>query len=152
MTATPKMGRNALLVLPAVLVPVAFFAAMPWLKNLDRTTVLLITAATAIFEMAYANYLSYRAQRGLDEVQRAGGAFAHQWGAPAGHVIFVLLLLLPPVQEAVSALVTRFAADHGAGSDRMVVVLAMMLGFCAVVLLQAIGACVVQAIWWSAKR
>ena len=56
MTATPKMGRVALELLPVVLVPVAFLAASPWLKTtIGGPMVSLIGAAVAIFVMGYAN-------------------------------------------------------------------------------------------------
>jgi len=105
-----------------------------------------------VFVMTYANYLSFRAQRRLDEVQKAGAAFAAQWGAPAGQVAFGLLLVLPPFKDFATAVVGRFAGHPGMPADGTVVVLSLALGFCAIVLLQGVGTAVVHAIWWTARR
>lgn len=152
MTTTRKMGRGALWILPVVLVPVAFFAAIPWLKTISQPMAILFTAAVVIFFMSYVNYLSFRSQRRLDEVQKAGGAFAAQWGAPAGQAAFGLLLVLPPFIDFTTAVVSKFAADPGMTVDRTVVVFSLALGFFGVVLLQAIGTAVVLAVWWTDKR
>lgn len=98
MTATPKKGRAGLLkVLPLVLVPIAFLAAIPWLKTtVGGSMVSLIGGAAAIFVVSYANYLNFRARRRLDEVEKASLGFAAQWGVAAGQAVFVLLIALPP--------------------------------------------------------
>ena len=109
MTATPKMGRVALELLPVVLVPVAFLAASPWLKTtIGGPMVSLIGAAVAIFVMGYANYFAFRRQREQDEVQKASAGFAAQWAMPAGQAAFVLLLMLPPFGDLATALVREF--------------------------------------------
>src|SRR5579862_5563982 len=144
--------RGALWILPLVVVPIAFFAAIPWLKSIGKPMAILVAAAAVIFAMSYANDLSFRAQRRLDEVQKAGAAFAAQWGAPAGQVAFGLLLVLPPFKDFATATVSKFAVHPGANVDGAVVVLSLALGFCALVVLQAIGTTVVHAIWWTAKR
>jgi hypothetical protein len=138
--------------LPLALVPIAFIAAVPWLKTISHPMAILVAAALAIFGMSYANYLSFRAQRRLDEVQKAGAAFAAQWGAPAGQAAFALLLVLPPFKDFTTAVVSKFVVDPGMTVDGTVVVVTLALGFCAVVLLQAIGTVVVHAIWWTARR
>ena len=152
MTAATKVGRGALWILPVVLVPITFFAAIPWLKTISQPMVLLVTAAMVIFVMSYANYLSFRAQRRLDEVQKAGAAFAAQWGAPAGQVAFGLLLVLPPFKDVTTAVVSKVAGHPGMTVDGTIVVVSMALGFCAVVLLQSVGTAVVHAIWWKVRR
>jgi hypothetical protein len=152
MTTASKMGRGALWFLPIVLVPAALFAAIPWLKTIGHPMVILVTAAVVIFVMSYTNYLSFRSQRRLDEVQRAGVAFAAQWGPPAGQAAFGLLLVLPPFKDFMTAVVDKVAVDPGMTVDGTVVVVSLALGFCGVVLLQAIGTVVVQAIWWKVKQ
>lgn len=151
MTSAPKMGRGVLWVLPLVLVPAAFAASLPWLTTISKTAALLITAAATIFVMGYAHYLGFRSQRGLDEVQRAGAAFAAQWGAPAGQAAFALLLLLPPFKDLATTLVGR-VADPATSAAGTLVLVAMALAFCTVVLLQAIGTVVAHAFWWTIKR
>jgi hypothetical protein len=81
-----------------------------------------------------------------------GGAFAAQWGAPAGQAAFALLLVLPPFQDVATTIVSKFAADSGMNVKGTVVVFALALGFIAVVLLQTIGTIIVHTLWWTDKR
>ncbi|HEY2356257.1 MAG TPA: hypothetical protein VGH86_02310, partial [Phenylobacterium sp.] len=127
MATATNMGRGALWILPLVAVPVAFFVAIPWLKSISHPVAILVTAGAVIFAMSYASYLSFRAQRGLDEVQKAGAAFAAQWGAPAGQVAFGLLLVLPPFKDFATAVVSKFAVHPAASVDGTVVVLSLAL-------------------------
>ena len=153
MTATPKtVGVSLLRFLPIVVVPVAFLAALPWLKTISHPMALLVAAAVVIFAMSYANYLSFRCQRRLDEVQKAGAAFAAQWGAPVGQAAFALLLVLPPFKDFATAIVSKFPVHPGMTVDGTVVLISLALGFCGVVLLQAIGTAIVHTIWWTVKR
>jgi len=152
MTAKPTIGRLVLGVLPLIVVPAAFVAALPWLTSIDKTAAMLAAWAAAIIVMSYATYLSIRVHRGLDEVQKAGAAFAAQWGMAAGSMTFVLLLMLPPCRDFAIALIRDGAGALGADSDRTVVVLALTFGGCGVVLLQAVGTLVVSSIWWRAKQ
>jgi hypothetical protein len=122
---------------------------------IGQSVVILITAAAVTFAMSYANYVSFRAMSRLDEVQKAGAAFAQQWGAPAGQAAFALLLVLPPFRDlasaAVSAFVGRFAG-HPVPVDGTAVLLSMAFGFVVLVVLEAIGRVVVHTVWWNAKR
>jgi hypothetical protein len=152
MTKTPSNLRIALWLFPVVLVVGGFLAATPWLKSLDDNLVLLLTAAAAVFVMGYAVYLSARFRSGLDEVQKASSDFAAQWGPSAGHIAFVLLLLLPPFGTFMTSIVTDVAADPGTTVDPTVVVFSMAMGFVGVVLLQSVGTVVVSATWWMTKR
>lgn len=155
MTAEPKMGRMVqavLWVLPLVVLAVAFFAAIPWLKTISQPIAILITAAVVIFGMSYGNYLGFRALRGLDEVEKAGAAFGAQWGAPLGQAAFCLLLVLPPFQNFMTAVVSQVVADPGRTVDVTVVVSTLALGFFAGIVLQSIAMVAVQAIWWTVKR
>jgi hypothetical protein len=151
MTATSKMGWCLFRALPFVLVPVAFIAALPWLNRISYPLTLLVAAAAVIFLMGYVNYLPYRALRRQDEVQRAGAAFAAQWGAPLGQAMFALLMVLPPFKDFALALVGKFLHPEAAVDGR-VVVLSLTLGFCGVVLLQCIGTALVNTLWWTLKR
>jgi hypothetical protein len=138
--------------LPLVVVPAAFVAALPWLKAIGRPAALLVAATVGAFVMSYASYIAFRALRRLDEVQKAGMEFAAQWGAPVGQAVFVALLIMPPFADLASAMVGRIAAHPGMVVDRAVVVVAMGLGFIGTVLLQGVGSIVVQAMWWAGKR
>ncbi len=148
--ATSKALRCTLAVLPLAIVPVAFLAAGPWLKTAFGTTVTLVAAAAAaIFVMGYSLYLSARWERGLDEVQTAGGTFAAKRGMTIGPVIFALLLLLPPFLDMMTAVIGDAA---GVAANRKVVTLAMTFGFGAVVILQTIAMIVINLLWWRARR
>jgi glucan phosphoethanolaminetransferase (alkaline phosphatase superfamily) len=155
MAAASNLGQCALRISPLLLVPVALIAGVPWLIRISYPMAILVTAAAVVFAMSYANYLQFRATRRLDEVQKAGAAFAQQWGAPAGQAAFALLLVLPPfagfATATVSAFVSRFAG-HPLTVDRTAVVLSMGLGFVVLVFLEAVGRVVVHAMWWTDKR
>lgn len=156
MTTAPRMGRGALWILPIVLVPAALVAAFPWLMRISYPMAILVAAAVVLFEMSYANYLSFRALSRLDEVQKAGAAFAQQWGAPAGQAAFGVLLVLPPFRDfataVVSAFMSRFVSHPGVTVDGTAVVLSLAFGLVALVLLEAVGRVVVHTLWWRGKR
>ncbi len=151
MTAISKTCRNPLLALPIVIVPVAFFVSLPWLKAVGSPLLVLVSAAAAaIFVTSYANYLTYRFQRRQDEVQRAGTGFAAQWGVAVGQAAFVLLLAVPPVLDLATVLVRNVLHDPHASEQ--VIIISITIGFGTLVFLQAIGTVVVRALWWRAKR
>lgn len=153
MTSAPRLSYIALKALPVFLVAGGFLASAEWLKaTLGSTAVTIIGATAAFLVMVYAIYLSARVQRGMDEVQRASAGFAAKWGPSLGHIAFVLLLVLPPVQAALTGLVADIAADPGETVDRTVVTFSLTLGFMAVVLLQLLGTVVMNAVWWARKR
>jgi hypothetical protein len=60
-----------------VLAPAAFLAAIPWRKAINQSSAIGLTVALVIFVLGYSNYLAYRQQRGLDEVQKAGVRSLH---------------------------------------------------------------------------
>ena len=152
MPTAPKRGQGLLWALPVVLVPVAFFAAIPWLMKSSYPLAISITAVMVITMTSYANYLSLRAMRRLDEVQQAGAAFAAQWGAPAGQAVFGLLLVLPPFLDVATAVAGRFAVHPAMTVDRTAVAVSLALGFVVLVVLESIGRVVVHTIWWTARR
>jgi hypothetical protein len=152
MAKAPRFVRIVLWIAPLVLVPVALFLAAPWLKAASQTVTILLAAAVVILGMSYANYLSYRCRRGLDEVHKAAAAFAAQWGAPAGQAVFALLLVLPPFRAQAGALIGRFAGVPAMSVDHAVVLFSLTVGFCALVLVQAMATAVVQGVWWAVKR
>jgi hypothetical protein len=137
-----------------VLLVVAVIAAKPWLKpTIGRPMFSLVVAAVTILGMGYANYLSFRIHRGLDEVHKASAEFAARWSMPAGQAAFALLLFLPPFKDFMTSLVIEFGGPGpGMTVDRSVVVFAMALGFMGVVMLQGISTIVFNAIWWRSKQ
>src|SRR4249919_3264078 len=92
-----KMGRLALGLLVFMFLIVALALAKTWLKTtIGGPMFNMAVAAVTILAMGYANYLSLRVHRGLDEVHKASAEFAARWSMPAGQAAFVLLLFLPP--------------------------------------------------------
>lgn len=146
------MAQAVLWVLPLLVLVVAFFAAIPWLKTINPSIAISIAAAVVIFGMCYGNYLGYRALRGLDEVEKAGADFAAQWGAPLGQAAFCLLLVLPPFQSFMTAAVGGFVAGDGTPADVTVVITTLAFGFFAIVALESIGRVIMQALWWTVRR
>ena len=65
---------------------------------------------------------------------------------------FALLLVLPPFKDFATAIVSKFPVHPGMTVDGTVVLISLALGFCGVVLLQAIGTAIVHTIWWTVKR
>lgn len=138
---------------PIPIVMAGFFASLPWLKAWDGGVVRSVTVALALFVMAWAIFVSTRVERGLDEVQQAGGRFGVRYGTTAGSFAFALLLMLPPFRDFATAFVIEFGhPGPGLTVGRSVVVFAMALGFMGVCVLQMIGVIVMSAIWWKMKQ
>lgn len=150
MSATRRVKHIAIGLLPAVLVPLAFAAAKPWLKaTLGAGMVSLLAAACALFVMGYAVYLSVRWQRCVDEVQAAGSNFAARWGTAAGSIGFVLLMMLGPFVDFMAGAISDMADLQ---ADARTVKFAMLAGFGCVVVLQTLGMFVVNLLWWRSHR
>ena len=149
-----KMGRLGFGLLAVVLLVVALAAAKTWLKaTIGGPMFTLVVAAVTMLGMGYANYMSLRVHRGLDEVHKAGAEFAARWSMPAGQAAFVLLLFLSPFRDFMTSLVIEFGGPGpGMTVDRSVVVFAMALGLMGVVVLQAIATMVFNVIWWKSKQ
>lgn len=81
-----KAGRCALWFSPIVIVPVAVFASIPWLKQQNDAVALGIAAAASIFVMGYSFFLTARVNSRLDEVEIAGQRFANTKGMTIGTV------------------------------------------------------------------
>ena len=154
MTTKPhgSPARHALWIAPIVLVIVGFFAAIPWLKQQNDSFVLALGAAFAIFVMGYAHFISYKFQRGLDEVQIASQGFANARGWVWGATATILLLLLPPVTDWLVDLANMLSTGSPDMSDRRAVQLAFIGGVCLVVMMQTLGVFVAAAIWWRRMR
>jgi hypothetical protein len=153
MTSPSRARRLLVGAVPIMVVPLVLIAAAPWLKSIDRRLLLVASVSASLFVMGYAVYYSVLWQRALDEVQLAGQTFATRWGTTAGTMTFALLLMLPPFGDFATAFVIELGKPGpGLTVDRSVVTFAMTLGFMGVVLLQAIGSLVMNAIWWKTKQ
>ena len=146
MNGPAKIARRALWVAPVIIVPVAFFASMPWLRQQDDPIILWITAAAAIFVMGYSLVLAARVNRRLDEVEIAGQRFAQSQGWTIGMVAAVLVMVFPPAMDTLADLANTVAE----GSPDRAVRLGIVIGFMMVVILQTLG--IVAANIWFWRR
>ena len=146
MTQLGKAGRCALWFAPIVIVPVAFFSSIPWLKQQHDAIALSIAAAGSIFVMGYSAFLAARMNWRLDEVQIAGQRYAHTKGMMIGYFAAALVMLIPPLMNALVDLANTVAG----GSPDKAVKLGIMIGFMLVVALQALSMTAV-AIWWDRR-
>lgn len=141
-----KTSSKALWFAPIIIVPVAFVASIPWLKQQSDAFVLGVAAATSIFVMSYAIFLTARVTRHLDEVEIAGQRFAQANGWTIGMFAAGLVIVFPP---AINALVD-LANTIGAGSPDKAVRIAIVIGFMMVIILQTLGT-LAAAFWWGRR-
>jgi hypothetical protein len=145
MTKTfPKTtGQWVLWLTPLFIVPIAFFASLPWLKQQDDATALGVAAMASLFMMGYSYYLAARANRGLDEVEIAGQRFASAKGMIIGTVVAVLVIMFPPLLNALAGLANTLSTD----SPDIAVKLGIAFGSMLVLFSQLLGT-TASAVWW----
>lgn len=142
-----------LMVLGLALVMTVFITTAPWLKaTLGAPTVVVISVALCVIVLSVSEFFAHRFNRGLDEVQMESQRFATRWGAHAGQLVFILLLILPPFQDFATSLIRGFVGDADMNDHDRVVTLAMVFGFGSLVLLQTIGTFVFNIIWWKRSQ
>jgi hypothetical protein len=151
---TLRQVRSLLLmVVGLALVMGGFVAAAPWLReNFGATMLSVASLALVVLVLGVTEYFAQRYNRGLDEVQKASQGFAVRWGASAGQIVFILLLMLPPFHDFAASLIHGFVGDAEMSDHDRVVALAMVFGFGSLVLLQTIGTFVFGAIWWTRSQ
>ena len=77
--------RQSIRALFIIFAPAALFvAALPWLKDMPDLTVQLTAAAATFWTIAVSLILAWKAQKRLDEWQRAGEEFSYVWGGLTG--------------------------------------------------------------------
>jgi hypothetical protein len=140
------MGRWALWLSPGIIVPIALFASLPWLKQQNDVVSSGIGAAASIFVMGYALFVAARVNRRLDEVEIAGQRFAQTKGMTIGSFAAVLVMIFPLSMNALADL----ASTIGAASPEKAVKLGITIGFMLVVILQTLAMAAV-AIWWGRR-
>jgi small-conductance mechanosensitive channel len=141
-----KFVRGALWASPLVIVPAAFLASIPWLKQQDTTIALGIAATVAVLVMSYSYFLTARVTRRLDEVEIAGQRFAQAQGWTIGIFAAGLAMVFPPAMNGLVDLANAI----GAGSPDLPVRLGIVMGFMLVVILQTLGM-VAASIWWERR-
>lgn len=145
----------ALWMAPVLVVIGAFFVSLRWLSRLDDAIVLAVSAVAAISVMGWSLLVSIRHHGGLDEVERASAQFSWMWGATAGSICTVLLLMLPPFRSFIVDLATGIVALRGGSEEAMehkALILAFTLGFGTLQVLQVVGTVVAACWWWARTR
>lgn len=132
---------------PPIVVMAAFFASLPWLADLDETLTLSITAAASIFVVVWGRLVATRMERTLDEVELAGQRFAQARGAAGGTFVTVLMLLPTPLATWVADKLILMTTGPGDTPDRDTVYVGMVLGIVLLIVMQALGTVVANAIW-----
>lgn len=132
---------------PILVVFAGFFASLPWLADVDETVALSITAAASIFVVVWGRFVAARMERDLDEVELAGQRFAHARGAAAGTFVTVLLLLPTPLVLWVADRIVLMTTGLGEAIERNTVYAGMVFGMVLLLLMQALGTVVANAIW-----
>lgn len=110
--ALGKIGRTALWFLPVVVALAGFVAVTPGLTRHSPAAAQILTIAFGILVLGYALFIGHRMMRGLDEVQKAAGAFASSNGWVWGGFATLLLLMLPPVMNWLIDMVNAMAMPH----------------------------------------
>jgi len=143
-----RKSRHSLLwFAPPIVVMAAFFASLPWLADLDETVTLSITAAASAFVLAWGRFVATRMERDLDEVELAGQRFAQARGAAAGIFLTVLLLLPTPVMDWVTDNLILMTTGSRGTPERDTVYVGMVFGLVLLLVMQALGTVVANAIW-----
>ena len=142
-----KTSHSLLWFAPPIVVMAAFFASLPWLAELDETVSLSITAAASIFVVTWAHFVATRMERALDEVELAGQRFAQAKGAAGGTFVTVLLLLPTPVVYWATDNLILMTTGLGETIERNTVYVGMVIGMALLIVMQALGTVVANAIW-----
>ena len=159
-----KIGRGALWFSPVVIALAGFIAVAPWLTRHSPAATQVLSVTFGIFVLGYSLFIGYRSTRGLDEVQKAGAAFAHSNGWVWGGFATILLMTLPPVMnwliDTVNALAMprtivgspgitnpRVAATVAFFSRRAAITMAFEFGATLVMVIQTLAIVVFSIIW-----
>jgi hypothetical protein len=159
-----KIGRGALWFSPVVITFAGFVAVTPWLARHSPAGTQVLTIAFGIFVLGYALFLGHRSTRGLDEVQKAAGAFASSNGWVWGGFATILLLMLPPVMNWLIDMVNALAMPRAFGGSpgstnprvaatvaffnrRAAITMAFVFGAALVMVIQTLAIVVFSFIW-----
>ena len=130
-----------------IVVMAAFFASLPWLADIDETVTLSITAAASVFVVVWSRVVATRMERTLDEVQLAGQRFAQAKGAAGGTFVMILLLLPTPLVDWITDNLILMTTGSGETPERDTVHVGIVFGMVLLILMQALGTVVANAIW-----
>lgn len=139
---TLPLGRVAAAL--AVITPISFVIAIPWLKAQPDPVVFMVTAIAVAAMVLASTIVTTRTFGDLDEWQRAGVHVAIRWGGIIGSGIAVIAVALPFVQRKVAI---AASALSGAATDVTTTTLAFTAGVCAVIMLQTVATMIMLFAW-----
>lgn len=137
MTQLPRsfLTQHNVLLFIAICIPIAFFAAIPWLKKQPDVVVYFVGGIAAFIEIGVSMLLAAKKDREADEWHRGAWRFGAQWGWILGAGIVPIVMSFPQFHD----LILSFARSLDGGElTEKVVLLTFMAGFAAVVLLQSL--------------
>lgn len=142
---------QALIATLAVVSPISFIAAIPWLRQQPDVLVYIFAGIAATLTVAASFALAVLKDRELDEWHRSAARFSSQWGWLTGAGLVALLLALPPVHDLIVGLAASSAQVPE--PDRQLVLLTFMFGFMAVVGAQMACTLLLSLIWrfWMSR-
>lgn len=129
----------------AILLPVSFIIALPWIKTMPNSAASMLAGIASIGTVVSAMLLAILKDGDMDEWNRAAARFASNWGWPAGGAIIVGLISLPPVREGIVAL--NRVISPGDAPDDTNIMLGFVMGFMALMLAQVICTLAFNAFW-----
>lgn len=130
--------------------PLAFVAAIPWLKEQQDGTVYLFSGLASASVIIASLVLAIMQDRETDEWTRAAARFSAHWGFVAGGCFLALLLALPPFRDGVTAAAGQLSETP---VDETLVLVTFVAGFLSCMLAQATFTLILGAIWraWMAR-
>ena len=142
-----SQGPLAAIVLAiAVIPPIAFFSAIPWLKEQPDGLVFLFGGIASTLTIGASFALSVLQERRLDEWHRTASRFSSQWGWTIGSCVVALLLAVPPIHDLIVTCVNLVV--HAPKPDRELILVTFAFGFITVVLAQCLCT-VALSVGWS---
>ena len=145
------LTQHRILVPILVIVPIAYLASLPWLKGSPDWLIFTLGGIAVLVEVGGSFILFAQNDQQSDEWHRGATRFGTQWGWLVGAGIIPLLLVLPPFQNLVLSLATL--TDQDANLTERAALMTFLMGFGAVVVLQAIFTAVFSLVWriWMSR-
>ena len=129
----------------AIIAPISFLAAIPWLRHQPDALVYLFSGIAATITVIASMGLAVVKDNQMDEWHRSAARFSSQWGWLTGAALVALVIAIPPVRGLIVYIATRFA--DGAPVDPTAAFLMFTFGFMTVVMAQAACTMLLSVIW-----
>lgn len=146
----PRILLGAIALAPAVIVVIAMFAAIPWLKSLPDNIAMAIAITASVFVMGWSLFIAFAAQKTQDEVQRHSERIGLQYGFTGGALFVAILLMIPPFHDVVINTANHLAISLK-GDAAKAPLLAYVAGIATLAFAQSIGAVIASRFWWRSK-